>query len=167
MKIGALLALLALLYYKPIDCDKTCLLKKIAEQEAISKAELEKLVPNKFKGYEDGFIGTGSTITAGNLTAGIMQGKKDNVIYDILLVFKPDNIIVKEAPNASYHLKDNTVIEEYKLGRLYTAPDKKDTACIKAYIETIEPYQVDTLNMKFSYNMAKVLQVDSFRWCGK
>lgn len=142
------------------------LFEKIANHEMITKTELEKQLSHKFSNYEEKFIGTGNMLSSGDILAGVIQGKKNDTIYDILIVFKDNKCLtVKENPNASFFRKGEMIQREYILGRIYITYKDMDTTCIKAYIETIQPFKVDTLTYKFRFDMGEILSRDSLDFC--
>ena len=161
--------LVILMFFKCSWCsiENKLLFEKIANHKIIYKKTLEKQLPYEFKNYENKFIGTGNVVSAGHLLTGVFRGKRNDTIYDILIVYENNKYsIVKENPYASfYYGKENTINKEYMLGRIYTTYKKSDTSCIKAYIETIQPFKVDTLNCKFRYGISRVLSKDSLEFC--
>lgn len=142
------------------------LFEKIANHEIITKTELEKQLFHKFSNYEDKFIGTGNMLSSGDILAGVIQGKRNDTIFDILIVFKDSKCLsLKENPNASFYRKEEIIQREYMLGRIYTTYKEKDTTCIKAYIETIQPFKIDTLAYKFKFDMGEITSRDSLCFC--
>lgn len=146
--------------------DFKALFEKIANHEIITKTELEKQLSHKFNNYENKFIGTGNMLSLGDILAGVVQGKKNDTIYDILVVFKDNKCLsIKENPNASFYRKGEIIQREYMLGRIYTTYKDNDTTCIKAYIETIQPFKVDTLAYRFRFDMGEITRRDSLCFC--
>jgi hypothetical protein len=144
------------------------LFSKIGNQERIKKSELEKHLNQKFPNYEDDFFGTGNLSHLGKIKAGVIEGRKNDTAFHILIVFNgSEYALVKEHPNLTFHRKGETIHQEYKLGEIYTTYKEKDTTCIRAYIETITPFKVDTLTMMFHPDMATVLQRDTLEFCSQ
>lgn len=154
LKITFIICGLVFLSFRPKQHNSSELFMQIENQGIIKKPVLEKLVPHKFEGYEDKFIGTGDVVYSGNIEAGIIQGIKLDTIYDILIVCKGDSLITcRENPNSSFHRKDGTIIEEYRLGRIYTMYTNLETHCIMTHIEKIKPFRTDTLKYEFLFEL--------------
>lgn len=141
---------------------------KIENQEIIKKSDLEKQISYKLSQYEENFIGTGSVLYSGDLKTGIVQGKKNDTIFDILITFREnDCIAIKENPNSSFYRKGGAIYREYVLGDIYTTYKDNDTTCIRAYIETFEPFKIDTLKNMFHKSQVKIIQQTNFDYCIK
>ncbi|HXH18859.1 MAG TPA: hypothetical protein VNJ07_07215 [Chitinophagales bacterium] len=141
---------------------------KIENQEIIKKSDLEKQISNKLSQYEENFIGTGSVLYSGDLKTGIVQGKKNDTIFDLLIVFRANKcVVVKENPNSNFYQKGETIYREYVLGDIYTTYKENDTTCIRAYIETFEPFKIDTLKNMFHKSQVNITQQKYFDYCTK
>jgi hypothetical protein len=141
---------------------------KIENQEIIKKSDLEKQIRYELNQYEEDFIGTGAVLYSGDLKTGIVQGKKDDTIFDILIAFRVnDCIAIKENPNSSFYRNGGTICREYILGDMYTTYKDNDTTCISAYLETFEPFKIDTLKNMLHKSQVKIIQQTSFEYCIK
>lgn len=142
------------------------LFSKIENQELITKSELESFLNFKFTEYEENFIGTGSALSSGEIKTGIVQGKKNDTIFDVLIVFKGNKrIAIREHPNSSFYRKGETICREYALGGIYADFKTGDTTCIVSFIETLRPFKVDTLKFKFYTELTSVIHRDTLEFC--
>ena len=166
MKKFKLFTMVILISCTLISNDARQLLSKIRNHEIINKKELEKSLSRSLGSYNNKFIGTGNILKTGNISAAIVQGKKNDKIYDILLVFEGDNFIrYEEQVHCTYYLKDSSVIREKMLGRIYLDYPQYDTTCIRASFEKIYPIKIDTLRYKFRFDMARIKSKDSLIFC--
>ena len=144
--------------------------KIVYGEELILKEELSSIInPNyiSLSKYEDSFWGNGGLYSY-NLFLGIIQGKKNDTIFDILVVFRENECIaVKENPNSTFYRKGETIYREYVLGDIYTTYKDNDTTCIRAYIEIYEPFKIDTLKNKFHKSQVNITQQKNFDYCIK
>ena len=139
---------------------------KIENQEIILKTDLEGFLNRQFVGYENEFIGSGDVVSSGNVKAGVVQGKKENNIFDILIVFRGNECVsVVENPNSSFYKKKGSIYKEYVLGAIYTSYKETDTSCIVAYIQKYEPFKVDTLGYMLHKSQLVVSQEDILEFC--
>jgi len=142
------------------------LFSKIENQEVIKKSDFEKRISFKLSKYEENFIGTGAVLYSGDLKTGIVQGKKNDTIFDILVVFRENECIaVKENPNSTFYRKGETIYREYVLGDIYATYKDNDTTCIRAYLETFEPFKIDTLKNMFHKSQVNIIQQENFDYC--
>jgi hypothetical protein len=167
MKLTLIIGLLSLLQCSTKSkTTENELLKKIENHKLITKFEMEELLHYNFEQYDENFIGTGNILSTGKIVAGIVQGIKNDTIFDIVIVYNNNKLIfVRENANASIYRKGKTIHREFILGQIYTTFIDSDTTCIKIYFETIQPFKVDTLNYKFRYDMGTLLNKDSLEFC--
>lgn len=142
------------------------LFSKIENQEIITKSDFEKRTNISLSKYEENLIGTGAVSYSGDLKTGIVQGKKNDTIFDILVVFRANECIaIKENPNSTFYRKGETIYREYVLGEIYTTYEENDTTCIRAYLETFEPFKIDTLTNMFHKSQVDIIQQETFDYC--
>lgn len=142
------------------------LFSKIENQELILKSELENQLFCKLPNYEDGFIGTGAVLYSGDVKTGIVQGKRNDTIMDVLIVCKGNRCIgVRENPNSTFYRKDGGVYREYVLGEIYLTYKEGDITCIRTITETFIPFRIDTLSNMFHKSQVIVLHKESEDFC--
>lgn len=162
----------AILFLNSLQCShvsNNCvekLLKKIHDQEIISKNELQDCLSYNFTNYKEKFIGHGSLLSSGIFSIGIIRGIKDTIIYDILIVFKNSNpVLIRENSRESFYRKDGTINSVYGLGETYSTYNGSDTTCLKVYFKKIIPFRMDTLPYKFRPDMGTIVSLDSLTFC--
>ena len=134
------------------------LFNKIENQNIITKSELQEYIEFDFTGYEEKLIGIGMVIDDSllKLQAGILQGIKNDTIFDVFIAFNENEYLVIENPNCSFYRKDETIYRTYVLGNIYTTYNKVDTTCIDIHVESYYPFRVDTLDNMFHQSQAVV-----------
>jgi hypothetical protein len=144
--------------------------KIVYGEELITKEELNYIINQNYislSKYEDSFWGNGG-LYSDRLFVGIIQGKKNDTIFDILVVFREKECIaVKENPNSTFYKKGETINREYVLGDIYTTYKGNDTTCIRAHIETFQPFKIDTLKNMFHKSQVNITQQKKFDYCIK
>lgn len=134
--------------------ERNNLIDKIMMNELIKKDDLPALFTNELLEYENRFINDGFKFT-GDLFASVLEGVKNDTIYNVLLVFRmEDPILFKELPKSSFEMIDGTIIEKYMLGRIYIGIkydsnfNLVEDSCLNIYSKVISPFRIDTLDEK-------------------
>ena len=148
---------------KKVESEK--LLEKIELMELIYKNELNQLLgTNLFKKYNDKFIGVAGVKVSNNLCAGVIEGIRNDTIFNISFISRDNNLLMlKEFPKSTFYYKDEAIIEEYIIGRTYTT--MINDSCIAVNFEKIHPIKIDTMKNKFSYRQCKIENHDFFQAC--
>jgi hypothetical protein len=170
MKIKYLFIFLSTIFFCSLNLpNKNNLFYIVENQGIISKSKLKEYVDFDFTGYEEKFVGIGKIIddSLRKQQAGIIQGIKNDTIFDILIAFNENKHIVIENPNSAFYRKDETIYRTYILGNIYTTYSKTDTTCINIHIESFYPFRVDTLSSMFNILQAKVRHQIIREFCNK
>lgn len=134
--------------------------------ESIScREKITTFLSCSYKAYETQFFLTGKYGTIDSIYACVLQGIRNDTIYNVLVVLEDCNVIDSfSIPVASFYKRNESIIKEYILGRIYIEHNK-DNSCINVISEIFEPFKVDTLEYKFRYSMGKLLNKKQNEYC--
>ena len=162
--------ILILLFFNFISSVSQCqcnslVINSLIENEKIKTVEFQKLSSFDTEGYAEYLIPTGDIAVVSNIYGLVVEGIKNETIFQILLIIKNCKItFVQEIPKATFYWKNGSLKEEFQLGRTYTGYTING-ACVEGIFEVLEPYRTDTMTNKFSYLKSKVVLTKTADFC--
>ena len=154
--MGIALASLVSAIFFTMSLDK--LMIKVSDQQIILKRDIELLTKRKLNGYENRFVGQGTSLQTGSLKTGLMQGIRNDTIFDVLVVFKNGYCIgVIEHAHSTFFRVDSTIHEVLLIGEMNTIESEDEPKCIKAFLLTYRPIGLDTLSSPLFVEYAEIL----------